>query len=65
MLEEVFLRKESITDVMENPIAFGDFVKNEVIKPSGMYPFPDLFKRISGEDLSLSFLTGKIRETIS
>ena len=65
MLEEVFLHRESITDIMENPIAFGDFVKNEVIKPSGMYPFPDLFKRISGEDLSLSFLTGKIRETIS
>lgn len=65
MLEEVFLRRESNSDIMENPIAFGDFVKNEVIKPSGMYPFPDLFKRISGEDLSLSFLTGKIRETIS
>ncbi len=65
MLEEVFLRRESITDIMEKPRAFGDFVKSEVIKPSGMYPFPDLFKRISGEDLSLSFLTGKIRETIS
>jgi len=65
MLEEVFLRRESSTDIMENPRAFGDFVKNEVIKPSGMYAFPDLFKRISGEDLSLSFLTEKIRETIS
>jgi len=60
MLEDVFLRKESLTDMMQKPEAFGSFVKEEVIDASGRYPFPELFKRISGEDLSLSFLTSRI-----
>ncbi len=65
MLEGVFLEKESISDIMQKPEAFGDFIRNEVIKPSGMYPFPELFKRISGDELSLSFLTKKIKESLA
>jgi oligoendopeptidase F len=36
MLEGVFLGKESISDIMQKPEAFGEFIRNEVIKPSGM-----------------------------
>jgi len=65
MLEEVFLRKESVADIVQKPEAFGWFIAHEVMKPSGQYPFPELFRRISGEELSLSFLTEKIRKTLT
>jgi len=65
MLEEVFLRKESVSAITQEPEAFGRFIADEVMKPSGRYPFPELFKRISGEELSLSFLTGKIRKALT
>ncbi|RKZ02947.1 peptidase M3A and M3B thimet/oligopeptidase F [Candidatus Fermentibacteria bacterium] len=64
MLEEVFLRRESVSAITQNPEAFGRFITDEVVKPSGRYPFPELFRRISGGELSLSFLTRKIRDTL-
>ena len=35
---------------------FADFVIKEVIAPSGMYKFNDLFYRLSGNDFSLNYL---------
>ncbi len=64
MLETVFLKREGVGDITERPEAFGEFLREEVIAPSGMYPFPELFRRISGEDLSLSFLVRRIREEL-
>ncbi len=53
-----------VGDITEKPEAFGEFLREEVVAPSGMYPFPELFRRISGEDLSLSFLVRRIREEL-
>ena len=62
MLEQVFLQREGIQDLTEKPEDFGRFILDEVIGVSGRYPFPELFKRLSGRELSLDFLTGKLRE---
>ncbi|MDO9577591.1 MAG: M3 family metallopeptidase [Candidatus Cloacimonadales bacterium] len=56
MLKEVFCRKHNLKSILEEPAAFGKFVVDEVIKPSGTYPYAELFKKISGEDFSLKYL---------
>ncbi len=56
MLKEVFCKKQGIKSILEKPEAFGKFLVEEVINPSGTYPYAELFKRISGEDFSLKFL---------
>ncbi|MBD3277343.1 MAG: peptidase M3A and M3B thimet/oligopeptidase F [Candidatus Aegiribacteria sp.] len=61
MLKSVFQKRESVEDFMEEPKLFGDFLREEVISPSGRYPFPLHFKRISGEEVSLTFLTEQLR----
>ena len=55
MLEKVFKEKYG-TEILEQPKKFGEFLQNEVIKPSGTYKYKDLFKRISGRDFSLKYL---------
>ncbi len=62
MLEQVFMNREGISDYTEKPEMFGRFILDEVIGESGRYPFPELFRRISGEDLSLSLLSARLRE---
>ncbi len=57
MLKKVFSKKEGIKKITDKPEAFGTFLYEEVIKPSGIYPYPELFKRISGKEFSLSFIT--------
>lgn len=55
MLSKVF--KEKYGDkVIDKPKEFGAFLIEEVIKPSGLYKFNDLFKRISGENFSLKYM---------
>lgn len=55
MLDKVF--KERIgSEILEKPQQFGEFLINEVIKPSGTYKYNDLFKRISGKDFSLNYM---------
>lgn len=56
MLREVFCRRHRIDDPLEKPRQFGRFLYQEVIKPSGRYPFLDLFEKISGRAFSLEYL---------
>jgi oligoendopeptidase F len=56
MLKRVFCKRHRVGDVMERPKEFGDFVRKEVMKPSGRWPFLELFERISGEPFSLKWL---------
>ncbi|ERJ11607.1 gluzincin family metallopeptidase [Haloplasma contractile] len=55
MLFKVF-EERSGTKCTENPKEFSDFLKAEVIEPTGLYRYNDLFKRISGNDFSLAYL---------
>jgi hypothetical protein len=61
MLEAVFLKRESLADVSENPAAFGRFLLDEVMSASGRYSFPDLYRRICGEKISLDFLLRRLK----
>lgn len=56
MLQSVFEAKYQVRDITEKPEAFGQFLYEEVIKPSGRYTYGDLFRRISGEDFSFKYL---------
>lgn len=64
MLETVFLKREGLGDLTEKAGEFGEFLREEVIAPSGRYTFPELFRRISGEDLSLSLLVNRTVEEL-
>lgn len=56
MLKKVFCEKNNCSSVMDDPLKFSEFLINDVIYPSGLYKYPDLFRRISGEDFSLKFM---------
>jgi oligoendopeptidase F len=56
MLSKVFKNKYNAS-MEEKPVEFGEFLINEVIRPSGMYKYNELFKKISGEDFSLKYMT--------
>ncbi|MCF7912196.1 MAG: peptidase M3A and M3B thimet/oligopeptidase F [Candidatus Cloacimonetes bacterium] len=56
MLKKVFCEQQQINNILEKPEDFGRFVIDKVIKPSGRYPYAELFKRISGRDFSLDYL---------
>lgn len=56
MLRKVFLKEHNVNAISENPKAFGQFLKDQVISPSGQYTFEQLFKNISGEDFSLKYM---------
>ncbi len=56
MLKQIFCKKYSVNSILDKPEEFGKFMIDKVIKPSGRYPYADLFKRISGEDFSLKYL---------
>lgn len=55
MMKRVFCKKENIKSINESPNKFGQFMIKELIKPSGMYKFNELFKKVSGEEFSLKF----------
>ncbi|MFE8702748.1 peptidase M3A and M3B thimet/oligopeptidase F [Cytobacillus sp. FJAT-54145] len=55
MLSNVFKDKFG-AEMIEKPKEFGDFLIHEVIKPSGMYKYNELFKKISGKDFSLEYM---------
>ncbi len=65
MLESVFCKREGADEVTDSPALFGKFVLDEVIAASGRSPFPELFFEISGRELSLDFLTQRLREEVS
>ena len=56
MLKKSFYNKYNCSSIIEKPTEFGDFLTNSVIAPSGLYKYPDLFKKISGEDFSLKYM---------
>ncbi len=56
MLSKVFNKKYETESITEKPLQFGEFLINEVIKPSGLYKYGDLFRKISGEDFSLKYI---------
>lgn len=56
MLKEVFKKRHNTGDIMKNAKKFGKFLMEEVIKPSGTYTYPELYKRVSGEEFSLKYL---------
>lgn len=55
MLEQVFKEKHGAS-MEEMPEQFGEFLRTEVIEPSGTLKYNDLFKKISGRDFSLKYL---------
>lgn len=65
MLEDVFAKREGIDDVVDEAESFGKFLLDEVIGVTGRYRFPELFRRISGEGLSLRFLTDRLKKETS
>lgn len=56
MLKKVFCQKYNCSKISDKPLEFREFLVNNVISPSGLYKYPDLFKRISGEDFSLKYM---------
>jgi hypothetical protein len=55
MVGKVFKQKFG-AEMIEKPREFGQFLIDQVIKPSGMYKYNDLFKKISGSDFSLKYM---------
>lgn len=55
MLAKVFKEKFG-ADIFDKPEEFAKFIIDEVIKPSGMYKYGELFKSISGKDFSLGYM---------
>lgn len=56
MLRKVFYKKYNVESISEKPEEFGKFIIEEVINPTGMYKYEELFKRISGEEFSLKWI---------
>lgn len=56
MLKTHFLKTAGVSSVLEKPKEFGQLILDEVIKPSGTYPFLKMFEKISGEQFSLKYL---------
>ena len=61
MLKQVFREREGVSDITDKPELFGRFILDQVTGVSGRYPFPELFRRISGEDISLKYLSQQLR----
>lgn len=55
MLRKVFCRKYGVNSITQKPKEFGEFLIKEVISPSGLYKYEELFRRISGEDFLLKW----------
>ncbi len=56
MLAEVFKEKHQVERITDKPKEFGEFLYNEVVKPSGQYTYSELFKKISGKEFSLNYM---------
>ncbi|WDV45753.1 M3 family metallopeptidase [Clostridiaceae bacterium M8S5] len=56
MLKKVFKQKYNVAKISEDPKVFGQFIIDEVISPSGLYKFNELFERISGDKFRLDYL---------
>lgn len=56
MLKKVFLKNNNCDRIMDKPKKFGEFLVKNVIDPSGLYTYGELFNKISGEDFSLKYM---------
>lgn len=56
MVQSVFCKQHNISHITEMPEAFGAFLLEKVIQPSGRYTYSQLFERISGEGFSFKYL---------
>lgn len=56
MLRKVFYKKYGVKSISEKPEEFGKFLIEEVINPTGVYKYEELFKNISGEEFSLKWI---------
>lgn len=56
MLKKSFCKEYKCNSLMEKPLDFSEFLITSVISPSGLYKYPDLFNKISGEDFSLKYI---------
>ena len=56
MFKKVYCKEKGITSIYEDPKGFGQFLKEKVIQPSGLYKFEELFRNIAREDFSLKFI---------
>ncbi len=56
MLKKVFYKRYGVESISEKPKEFGKFIIEEVINPSGLYKYEELFKKISGEEFSLKWI---------
>lgn len=61
MFEKTFLAQKGYPSTDGHFKELGTFLYESVIKPSGRYPFPELFERISGKKFSLSFVTEEVK----
>jgi len=57
MLKKVFTQKQKINSILEMPKEFGAFLLNDVIQVSGELKYEELFKKISGNEFSLKYIT--------
>ncbi len=62
MFEKTFLTQKGYAATDGHFAELGSFIYDSIIKPSGRYPFPELFSRISGKPFSLSFVTEEINQ---
>ncbi len=62
MFEKTFLSQNGYPSADGHFNELGAFLYESVIKPSGRYPFPELFERISGKKFSLSFVTDEVKK---
>ncbi|WP_105617742.1 gluzincin family metallopeptidase [Vallitalea okinawensis] len=56
MLSKVFSEKHGGKDIADNPVKFKNYLLKEVINPSGLYKYNELFERISGDQFSLKYI---------
>lgn len=56
MLRSVFMARHDVKAITEKPEAFGEFLYKEVIEPSGLYTYEELFRRISGDGFSFKYM---------
>ena len=61
MLEQTFLERRGATGVLMEARGFGEFLREEVISPSGRLRYSDLYSRIAGEEFSLEPLLRNVR----
>ncbi|MBT3982359.1 MAG: peptidase M3A and M3B thimet/oligopeptidase F [Bacteriovoracaceae bacterium] len=56
MLKKSYLKQSSSKKITDNPLEFGSYLLENVVKPSGRYNFEQLFNNLSGDNFNLNYL---------